>query len=606
MSLLKEAADRFTNAIVALQAAPGGGKSFFLDQVAKLQEEDLVRFCKPMAGDRPELKDYDWGRIAAILRNMQPVCVTFNSATRLLEVEKAWSPGTRLALRMVFSYFLRETRWSDFVEECKRKLRSMPTCSGALRVILDHSGKGGVLLCIDELVKVSNDDAEVRTLLSEVGGLLSENSAEQFCAIISTLDARPVVRVTTESGRPVDWIPLRPLKLGESRALFANLLNKVEDERRKEFLRSCIAECGGHPRTLQYLYQRLALDPVALTKMGHDDLVVDIVDRLFPYFGTAEAFELVRIALRGDLIPLNQNITVGELTKPLSDYIRVGYFVNQLETTRDRVEVIPRILPMVLYCFARALTRPGVPADHDARNVATCLVKMFAASASSHTSSSYEAFHSWWEVLHRIVRFPSEGRVETLAGLYRIQGWDNSPAILVRRKTLGVLLTSNYFPPEDDQAIVTNTGASLTKDDLLRSVIVSLRHDNPGIDIALFEEKPSGDGCISLGSNMKHTLEGTKNNLKPGRDINPAVKNTAKAYSAHVKGGKYYDKSPIGKLKMDAQDVFIIIASWRNVAKNRSPVKGQLIILTREHLKRLYTPSLYPIPQNMDDTHTHN
>jgi len=95
-------------------------------------------------------------------------------------------------------------------------------------------------------------------------------------------------------------------------------------------------------------------------------------------------------------------------------------------------------------------------------------------------------------------------------------------------------------------------------------------------------------------------LEGTKNNLKPGRDINPAVKNTAKAYSAHVKGGKYYDKSPIGKLKMDAQDVFIIIASWRNVAKNRSPVKGQLIILTQEHLKHLYMPSLYPIPQNME------
>lgn len=60
--------DRKLNPLICVYAAPGAGKSFFLDEVAKLSIEDLDKLCPDPI--RPSLK------------NAFPICITFTNGLR--------------------------------------------------------------------------------------------------------------------------------------------------------------------------------------------------------------------------------------------------------------------------------------------------------------------------------------------------------------------------------------------------------------------------------------------------------------------------------------------------------------------------------------------
>jgi len=82
--------DRANNPLAAIHSAPGGGKSFFLDELAKLKPEDLNKLCK----DEEMRKILQHSTIA--------VTVTYNSGTTFTDYIDKEYPTAGLALRVLF------------------------------------------------------------------------------------------------------------------------------------------------------------------------------------------------------------------------------------------------------------------------------------------------------------------------------------------------------------------------------------------------------------------------------------------------------------------------------------------------------------------------
>jgi hypothetical protein len=78
------------NPLIALQSSPGGGKSFFLDQLALCDETDLRNFCEDK-------------KMREILTNSVAIRVTFNGETYVRdESEESKKPIHYLCLRILF------------------------------------------------------------------------------------------------------------------------------------------------------------------------------------------------------------------------------------------------------------------------------------------------------------------------------------------------------------------------------------------------------------------------------------------------------------------------------------------------------------------------
>jgi len=261
------------NPLVALQAAPGGGKSYFLDLLVKLRTEDIDEFCTSSTCEQEELSEEYFRQMRDILKSSVPVCVTFNGKSPLTDAEKKRGDMLeRLALRTLHSYFF--TSKLPFRKFMKRVLDLSLDFGDVLQCIRYHSQKlrrlpkpPSVLLCVDELIRAADDFLPFKPynpltpegtkalvgLLHEVCATTDQQGPDMLNLIVSTLDLAPVVGATTGSQRPVKWTPLPPLTQVSAEKLFVPLLASVTNERRRQ-LQLCISDCAGHPRTLEGLY----------------------------------------------------------------------------------------------------------------------------------------------------------------------------------------------------------------------------------------------------------------------------------------------------------------------------------------------------------------
>lgn len=63
--------------------------------------------------------------------------------------------------------------------------------------------------------------------------------------------------------------------------------------------------------------------------------------------------------------------------------------------------------------------------------------------------------------------------------------------------------------------------------------------------------------------------------------------------------GDFYDKSAVGKLKMSVNDLYLVVVIWRDVGNLGNDIldNENIIIVSRDNLKKIYTPSLVTRPQ---------
>ncbi len=293
-----QAATKDANPLFALQAAPGGGKSTFLDELAALREDDLNALCTLERRDRRVDTGRDKGKekegtrgeerqsvnifeavansiyvpeevmdeMRAILKNSIPVCITFNATSPVSHFEESLALSERLALRILWSYFFSqlELEFESFLKQCLSSMERLPAIGEAIACVRFHGGNDrSVLLCVDEFILAgdfvkADKNEKLKLLISQVCAVMGSHGPEEFNFIVSTLDAAPVVNATsTDSKRPLYWVPLPPLTQSSAEELFAPLLRDLA-QARLETIQMVIADCGGHPRTLEALFDILS------------------------------------------------------------------------------------------------------------------------------------------------------------------------------------------------------------------------------------------------------------------------------------------------------------------------------------------------------------
>jgi len=130
---------------------------------------------------------------------------------------------------------------------------------------IGNDGQQPVFLAVDELMKATAISRDVMPLLTYIGSVLDNRPS--FHAMVSSLDPDVVGNITASSGRPVRWVPLSPMSYKHSIEAVAKhglqfVVNKgtmehpelVERSLESEecrAVRAVIADCNGHPRSLE-------------------------------------------------------------------------------------------------------------------------------------------------------------------------------------------------------------------------------------------------------------------------------------------------------------------------------------------------------------------
>ncbi|CAJ0751695.1 18571_t:CDS:2, partial [Entrophospora sp. SA101] len=235
---------------LTIQATPGGGKSFLLDELAALKNEDFDNYLRSKNHQHPFIIEDEEdccyneavNNVINMLHNSVAVCITYNghSAYNFDEfVDDNIERG--LVMRILWSYFFDDGKlsWQNFCEKFKTNFESL-NIRTVVQSILYHSKKR-VLLCIDEIMKIlsgtdtNQKQAKVNKFLNHLYNPYQEFAKDKeelikFNFILTTLDAVYVQSNMTDSGRQIEWIPLRRLEISESAELFNEVIRSLNLE----------------------------------------------------------------------------------------------------------------------------------------------------------------------------------------------------------------------------------------------------------------------------------------------------------------------------------------------------------------------------------------
>ena len=387
------ARDRLVNPLVALQSAPGGGKSAMLDTAALMSAHGL--WTEEHCQDE---------EMRGILNRSVPITVTFNSGTDPAFNTYDADVETGLALRILYSFFLDPTamRLSALARllPAGEVLRVDVAVRACLMAAARETGtKRGVLLLVDEIVKML-EKTEGAPLLPLLGRLLDNFSSEQLNLVCTTLDAVMLNKEEMRSGRRIRWARLPVLSQAAAEGLFGRALAAPA---LPPAVRITISDAAGHPRSLQYVLE------AALELGANCGQLQELRDATLKRFPTALApnFAAVRAALRGEALSLD-SAPLGD-GRRLHELIAAGVFINT-DATDGTAQLVPKLSMLRLLQFARA--NVDNHADLPARAAADCIEKLaeqevegaVAARGATLTGDPFERFMARWLQLMSIVR----------------------------------------------------------------------------------------------------------------------------------------------------------------------------------------------------------
>ncbi|CAG8564490.1 12800_t:CDS:2 [Funneliformis mosseae] len=405
LSSAKSLADKQSHPLFAFQSAPGGGKSFFFDELASLKGEDINMISHYLENKYPH-QDIIVKEVINMIRNSISICITYNGSSsdgNMDGIQKG------LIMRILWSYFFDENKltYGAFCKKFREYFDSLDTYT-AIDSIIYHSGKS-VLLCIDETMRVLQNGHEdlinLKKLLDELYIPYRDfsKSVNKFYFVVSTLDTLNVWNTQTDSQRPVHWISLRRLVLSESANLFCTL-TKGLDEKRLFVINKCIADCNGHPRTLEYFYKVLKADDTALNIDVYSSLIERLAGYLDQLLGRI-SLPIVKIALLGNEVSLTNEIETITGKSTLRGLISSGIYINSLTKNVEIFKVIPTLSPIALQYFC--ISNKDNTSE-DAGIVANILRRLLTTESSFDNEvldgKPFEMFHTNWELLYRALQ----------------------------------------------------------------------------------------------------------------------------------------------------------------------------------------------------------
>jgi len=432
------------NSIIASSAAPGAGKSTFIEKLSNLSISDNL----------PKIKE--------IWKESIFINVTFNAASELIinpniNPDQKYNFKNEFFRRLLWSYFL-HCSFSEklFQDYDISDLNTEIVFDTIFYDMKNNYHKTRIFLCVDEIARLGNNN--VIYLCSELGKML-DTYGLNFNLFITSLDKVLLNQTTTATGRSISYVYLPSLSEEGSLSLFSNSSNNIT-------LRKMILCCAGHPRTLSLLFNFYA------NNFNYDDFNTTFARFLqyrYQYFFVNEIS--VKYVLKAEHISVDEKI---ENDRTVSDYVKDGYFLNSYERQNT---IVPYTSAFALYKFA---------SENPSSQFSHALFKIL--NNNSDEGLGFEVFHACWEILFRLVhpnKFPS-------------YFFDALKDISLRSEPVSRTLKklNNNFANFKGSFRHNNVPFKIM--DYFTSVI-SFITNNPGFDFLIFEE-------IKDSSNNVHTL----------------------------------------------------------------------------------------------------
>jgi hypothetical protein len=453
-------ADRQRNPLVATHSAPGGGKSSFLDMLASLVGTNEIGNWLPIASAGKEM-------LANILATSVAIMVTYNSSTPFSNNIDGDRPEHGLALRALFSFFYTPaSNFQNFAAAFGNNETSLGKALDCVRTALPGTG---IFLGIDELIKAAGPPSplldRVGIVLAAVG--LALNQSEKFNAIVTTLDQGPVLQMLSSSGRLIKWVRLRRPTFVEVLQLFPGELAPL--------LQRCISDCNGHFRSLEALYCTWKLFETYPRAAAYDDLM-DAVFREFPYPSYKLTPDLVYAALKGAVVNLDTKIGAATFRQHIVD----GLFLNALSA--DESAAVPLLSPLILRRWAH--TR--LATDEGSIPIVAKRILCMMVLTPNFTWQQYEMFHAHWEVMRRAIF--QDGETVSLLSFYTPATFIDLDKHLVSSVPNNLTFTVHHKKGVKQLTGHYRTCATSEKDP---EMVCLPAAGNPGFDVVSLEKTPT-------------------------------------------------------------------------------------------------------------------
>ena len=557
--------DRLSNPLMAVFGAPGSGKSFFIDILGE-------RFGQGQETHRESFLD---GSVV--------LAISFNGVCSTpAEVDLTRNAHAQFALgaRALWSYFVNcsTTRISDFEGFYNFLLSAVPRLSLdlAIQCVRAHSGNNRILLLVDELIKADiGREGRAVSVLSHIGEILSADA--EFNAVVTSLKPGPFRSIQTKFGRPIVWISLPPFNAEESEAALSAILIYpiLEDPALSELnsmVKLCISDVGGHPRSLEILNNVLLKELVpSVEPKCLQEAVVRQFSEKWPAIAPLEA---VKVALRGRPVALNQ--MVGHQT--VEEHISYGVFLNSEVSINKRAEdIVPRSSIMQIRSIKRV--------EQEDLVLMRCLNAVVLQKRANFQPEELEVFHGNWEVMIR--RLGVSGQMNLAEFYSRSLGSEMKRPVAASQVMIDFSQKPDGLLRFDDARSAYRSGPGQNTDYFwsCRAVFLGAPRQ-PGFGLFTIERKASGDGYVVIFVNNKYSNPSAKSTLDED-DLNHCWK-----------GCKGFLGNPVFEdLKITAADCFLVMAAWRTIELEQQNLNSRIIVLGREDLAELYTPSLITRPQ---------
>ncbi|PKC14468.1 hypothetical protein RhiirA5_395612 [Rhizophagus irregularis] len=197
---------------------------------------------------------------------------------------------------------------------------------------------------------------------------------------------------TTDSGRAIEWIPLRRLEVSESAELFSEVIRSLNLEHRLFIIKKCLADCNGHPRTLENFYQVFNSNEEAKKIHNYSSLIAILTNHIGEWYKHI-SFPVVKMALLEKSVRLSDIINTNGEQLSISALISSGTYINLLTEKSEAQFVIPTLLPISLQYFC--LNNKD---DGDAQTATIILQKLLTMESSFDDEvmdgKPFERFHA--------------------------------------------------------------------------------------------------------------------------------------------------------------------------------------------------------------------